>query len=204
MTNDALKDWGNIAVLIVDIQNDFCDDNGIFAQQGLDVKPAQEVAPKIHEFIEEVRQYSVPIIYSKQIEAEDITPANLKRQFASGKLKAVCAPGSWGSEFYQLKPIEGEYVLEKRTYDVFSNPDLKRILDEHKVKTLVIAGVNTDVCIDTTVRRAFTEGYQIVVPQDLVATMNRAGEKHYLAVFDRFFGEITDSKTVLSYLSQKE
>lgn len=203
MTNNTSKDWGNIAVLVVDIQNDFCHDDGIFAQQGLDVKPAQEVAPRIQEFIDEIRQYDIPIIYSKQIEAEDITPANLKRQFASGKLKAVCAPNSWGSELYLLQPTDDEHILEKRTYDVFSNPELNRILQERKIKTLVIAGVNTDVCIDTTVRRGFTEGYQIVIPQDLVATMNQAGAKHYLDVFDRFFGDVTDSKTVLSYLSKK-
>lgn len=204
MTTNALNDLGNIAVLIVDIQNDFCHDDGIFAQQGLDVTPAQEVAPQIQEFIEEIRQYGVPIIYTKQIETEDITPANLKRQFARGKLRAVCAPGSWGSDFYQLQPTEHDYVLEKRTYDVFSNPELKRILGKHQVKTIVITGVNTDVCIDTTVRRSFTEGYQVVIPHDLVATMNRDGEKHYLAVFERFFGDVTDSNTVLSCLKQKE
>ena len=202
MNSDFHNDWGKIAVLVVDIQNDFCHDDGIFAQQGLDVKPAQEVAPRIQEFIEEIRQYYAPIIYTKQIEAEAITPANLKRQFASGKLKAVCTPGSWGSELYQLQPADGEHVLEKRTYDVFSNPELKRILNEHQIKTLVIAGVNTDVCIDTTVRRAFTEGYQIVVPLDLVATMNKAGAKHYLDVFDRFFGVVLDSKEVLLYLRE--
>lgn len=203
MNSDSHKDWGKIAVLVIDIQNDFCDDNGIFSRQGLDVKPAQKAAQRIKRFIDEIRRYDTPIIYSRQIEAEDISPANLKRQFA-GWINGVCAPGSWGSGFYRIRPTESEYILEKRTYDVFSNPELKRILDEHEIKTLVIAGVNTDICIDTTVRRAFTEGYQIVVPKDLVATMNKAGEKYYLTAFDRFFGEVVHSKTVLSYLSEHQ
>jgi len=205
MQDNCSKDWGRIAVLVVDIQNDFCDENGAFARQGLDVQPAQKITPKIQEFIEEIRKYDVPIIYTKMIESQEITPKNLRRLIAIGKLintEPVCAPSSWGSALYRLKPLDNEYVLEKRTYDAFSNPELLKTLSRHKVKTLVIAGVNTDVCIDTTVRRAFTEGYQIIVPRDLVATMNKAGEKHYLVVFDRFFGDVVDSKTVLSCLAR--
>jgi ureidoacrylate peracid hydrolase len=202
--NQELKNIGNIAVLVVDIQNDFCHDEGIFAQQGLDVSPAQEVTPRIQSFIDEVRKYDVPVIYSKQIESDEVTPDNLKRQFAHGKLKAVCTPNSWGAELYQLEPAEGEHVLEKHTYDVFSNPQLRKILDERGIDTLVIAGVNTDVCVDTTVRSAFTNGYQVVVPKDLVATMNVDGQEHYLSVFDRFFGDVVESAQVPEYLRGNE
>ncbi len=127
------------------MQNDFCHEEGVFAKQGLDVKPAQEVATRIQDFIEKARLYNIPIIYTKQIESTEVSPENLQRQFASGKL----AP----------------------------------------------------VCVDTFVRRAFTEGYQVVVLRDLVATMNRAAEEHYLSIFDRFFGEVIHSETVLSYLA---
>ncbi|MBD3259656.1 isochorismatase family protein [Candidatus Woesearchaeota archaeon] len=199
MGQKVSRDRGKIAVLVVDIQNDFCDDKGIFAKQGLDVKPNQEVVPRIKEFIEKIRGYDIPIIYSKQIESEEISPENLKEQLRSGRM--VCAPDSWGSELYLLEPAEGEYVLEKKTYDLFSNPEFKRILENQKIKTLVIIGVNTDICVDTTVRRAFTEGYRIIIPKDLVATVNKEGEKYYLAVFDRFFGDVIDSKTILSYLA---
>lgn len=189
-----------MGILVIDIQNDFCHDDGIFAQQGLNVKPAQEVTPRIKAFIDGVRKYNVPIIYTRQIESEDVSPKNLKQQFASGKLVGVCAPNSWGSELYQLEPAEGEYVIEKYTYDTFSNPKLKRILDERGIDTLVIAGVNTDICIDTTVRRAFTEGYNVLVPRDLIATMNVDGEKYFLEVFDKFFGDVVSSSKVLEFL----
>ncbi len=107
-----------MGILVIDIQNDFCHDDGIFAQQGLNVKPAQEVTPRIKAFIDEVRKYNIPVIYTRQIESEEVSPENLKRQFASGKLVPVCAPDSWGSELYQLEPAEGEYVIEKYTYDL--------------------------------------------------------------------------------------
>lgn len=199
-----LKDLGNIAVLVVDIQNDFCHEHGAFAQLGLDVTPAQAVTPLIKGFIDEVRKYGIPVIYSKQIESDEVTPPNLKRQFESGRLKAVCAPNSWGSDFYLLQPAEGEYVLEKYTYDLFSNPQLRKILDEKNINTLVITGVNTDICIDTIVRRAFTEGYQVVVPCNLVATMNSEGQRYYLDVFHKFFGTVTDSDRILAYLATEK
>ena len=87
-------DFEKVAVLVVDIQNDFCDNEGIFAQQGLNVKPAQIITPKIEEFIKKIRRYDLLVIYTKQIEHEDITPQNLKRQFNAGKLKPVCSPNS--------------------------------------------------------------------------------------------------------------
>ena len=201
-SNNQLRDLGNIAILVVDIQNDFCHDKGVFAKQGLNVNPAQLVTPRIKSFIAEVRKYGLPIVYSKQIESDEMSPDNLRKQFASGKLVPVCAPDSWGSELYELEPADGEHVLVKHTYDLFSNPELTRILKDHEIATVVITGVNTDVCIDTTVRRAFTEGYNVVVPEDLVATMNAEAPPHYLPVFDRFFGTVTDSSKILTYLEQ--
>lgn len=189
-----------IGILVIDIQNDFCHDDGVFAKQGLDVKPAQEVTPRIKAFINEVRKYDVPVIYTRQVESDDVSPENLKRLFASGKLVRVCEPHSWGSELYQLEPAEGEYVIEKHTYDAFSNPRLKQILEEKGVNTPVITGVNTDICIDTTVRRAFTEGYHVLVPRDLIATMNVDGEKYFLEIFDKFFGDVVSSSETLDFL----
>jgi ureidoacrylate peracid hydrolase len=204
MTRDTstLQNLGNIAVLVVDIQNDFCHDGGVFAQQGLNVQPAQAVTPRIKAFVEAVRAYRVPVIYSKQIESDEVSPDNLKQQFASGKLVPVCAPDSWGSELYQLDPADGEYVLVKHTYDIFSNLELNELLKNKKVDTVIVTGVNTDVCIDTTVRRAFTEGYKVVVPHNLVATMNSEAENHYLKIFNQFFGTVTDSSNVLEYLER--
>jgi ureidoacrylate peracid hydrolase len=196
-----LTDLGNIALLVVDIQNDFCHEEGVFAESGLDISDVQEAAQRIKKFIDQVREYGVRIVYTKQIESDDITPDNLKRQFENGKLVPVCAPDSWGSELYELEPAQGEYLSEKHTYDAFSNPGLNILLKN--ADTVIIAGVNTDVCIDTTVRRAFTEGYQILVAEDLVATATGADEKtqkHFLALFDKFYGDVIESEKIIEYL----
>lgn len=114
-----LDNLGNIVILVLDIQNDFCHEEGIFSKLGFNVKPTQKIVPDIISFIVKARQYNIPIFYSKQIESDRGSPQNLKNQFKSGRLKAVCAPNSWGSELYRLKPLSNEQVLEKYTYDFF-------------------------------------------------------------------------------------
>lgn len=190
-----------MAVLVVDIQNDFCHPNGAFAKRGLNVKPAQAVVPRIKAFIEKVRAHEIPVIYSRQIESDTHSPRNLKKQFESGKLNPVCSPDSWGAELYLLEPTDGELVVEKYTYDVLSSSSA--ILKLEGTDTVIVTGVNTDICIDTTVRSAFTKGFNIIIPRDLVATMNPEVQEHYLKVFDQFFGTVSDSESILAYLSKQ-
>ena len=187
---------GNAALLILDIQNDFCHEEGKFSKMGMSVKKVQEMVPRLIEFIEIARKHNIPIFYSKQIESDNVSPKNLKNQFGSGRLKPVCAPDSWGSELYKLKPLPSEHVIEKHTYDFFSNEKLKQLLNKQDVDTLIITGVNTDICVDTTLRSAFTLGYNIIIPEDLVASINQDTHKQLLRIFHQFFGEVVRSSDV--------
>ncbi len=198
-----LNRLGNIAILVLDIQNDFCHEEGIFSRLGFNLKPIQKTVPKIISFIDKARQHNVPIFYSKQIESDEVSPTNLKNQFKSGRLKTVCAPNSWGSELYKLKPLSNEKVLEKYTYDFFSNNELRKRLKEKQINTVIITGVNTDICVDTTVRSAFTLGYNIIIPEDLVASINQEAHQHLLKIFHRFFGTVVKSDEILEYLGCK-
>ena len=199
----GLDNLGNIALLVLDIQNDFCHEKGIFSKLGMDVKPAQEMVPRLINFIDKIRHYNIPIFYSKQIESDDVSPQNLKNQFKTGRLKAVCAPNSWGSELYKLKPLSKEQILEKHAYDFLSNTVLRKLLKEKQIDTVILSGINTDVCIDTTLRSAFTLGYNILIPEDIVASMNREAHKHLLKIFHHFFGAVVKSDDILEFLGRK-
>ncbi len=194
----------NLALLVVDIQNDFCHEAGAFAKQGMNVTNVQRMVPTLQGLIMQVRKYSVPVIYTRQVESEEVTPPNLQRLFQRERLISVCAPNSWGSQFYQLQPLNSEHIFEKYTYDAFSNPQLEKTLDGHNVDSLIITGVNLDVCIDTTIRRAFTEGYNLIIPRDCIATATGASKEvqdHYLKIFKRFYGDICDSYTITEHLT---
>lgn len=195
-----LNNLGNIAILVLDIQNDFCDEEGAFSKLGFNIKTIQKVVPGIINFISKARQYNIPIFYSKQIESDEVSPQNLKNQFKSGRLKSVCAPDSFGSELYKIKPLPNEQVLEKYTFDFFSNNQLKKQLKEKQINTIIITGVNTDICVDTTLRSAFTLGYNIIILEDLVASINQEAHKYLLKTFHRFFGAVIKSDEILEYL----
>ncbi|MEK7138152.1 MAG: isochorismatase family cysteine hydrolase [Patescibacteria group bacterium] len=192
------------ALLVVDIQNDFCSSRGKFAKMGFDVSHIQKMVPRLSLFIKEIEKIGIEVFYSKQTESMRISPKNLKSLFNKGKLKIVCQPNSWGSELYRLKPSDNKNVLKKRTYDFLSNQKLNEILQRKKIKTLIITGVNTDICIDTTTRSAFTKGYNIIIPKDLVATINQKAHPYFLEIFSRFYGTVAPSKEILKNLTNKK
>ncbi|MBI5389013.1 isochorismatase family protein [Candidatus Woesearchaeota archaeon] len=85
-----MTDLGNIAILVLDVQNDLCHENGLLARElGRGVWPVQEMVGRLDAFLQEARAYGVPIIYSKQIESSEVSPANLIEQFAEGSVKSA-------------------------------------------------------------------------------------------------------------------
>ena len=204
--NPELENLGNMALLVVDIQNDFCNQEGEFGKMGFDLKPIQEMIPRLGRFIDHLRKFNVPIFYSKQIEGGKLNPENLKRLIRIGKLKRVCKRDSWGSELYKLKPKNNEYVLEKYTYDFFSNPELNKILKDKEIKTVIVTGINLELCINTTFRSAFTKGFNIIIPKGLVETSLGADEKtrkYLFKICEQFFATIIESDELVSFLNNQ-
>ena|SRR3989338_8162886 len=158
------------AVIVLDMQNDFCSSEGAFKKVlGRDPSAIQEMAQRLKSFIEDARKQGAKIIFSKMVNGED-SPPNLRERLTAGvESKAAEWPfglerGSWGGELYELEPAEDDLVLEKLYFDFFSSPELKQKLEELGIKNLVISGVYAEMCVLSTASRGFTEGYRIVIP----------------------------------------
>lgn len=80
---------------------------------------------------------------------------------------------------------------------------MRKQLKEKRINTIIITGVNTDICVDTTLRSAFTLGYNIIIPEDLVASINQDTHKQLMKIFHRFFGTVVKSDEILEYLRRK-
>lgn len=95
--------------------------------------------------------------------------------------KSKLAPGQPGNEIIDIvKPLKGEPLIEKNVNSAFIGTDLKQRLDEQKIKSLVIIGIQTDHCVSTTARMAGNLGYDTLVVSDATATFDRVspgGEK---------------------------
>ena len=186
------------ALIVIDIQNDYCSSSGEIAKQlGVDLSPVQKIIPKLVDFVEKARAKGLPIIFTQMIEDPKYMAENAKLKKGS---KSFCSPNSEGFKYFQIKPDKSDYQIVKKSYDAFSNPELEKILEKHDIKNLIIIGAYTAVCVDTTIRSGFTRGYHIVIPQDLVGMPEEKKYQHNAAidVWKIIFAHVVDSKEIIS------
>ncbi|MEK9131035.1 MAG: isochorismatase family cysteine hydrolase [Patescibacteria group bacterium] len=94
---------------------------------------------------------------------------------------------------------EEDIILEKKYYDLFSNPQLLSILQTKETKTVVVTGLYTEVCVFGTVERAFTEGYHVIVPTDLVGSIDERTHlrEAALEIMSNYLADVVNSDRLL-------
>ncbi|MBI2028325.1 MAG: cysteine hydrolase [Candidatus Levybacteria bacterium] len=168
------------ALLVVDVQNDFCDPKGKFAGWGRDISQMQEIVPHIQHLIDTAHKAQVPVIFTRGFEdvkfrsGPDLRRA-VRWEEKDGDGSVNSESGTFGSEFYKVKPEEGDIVVEKHKWSAFAGKDrdgktLQEILEELGVKTLVVTGVVAETCVETTVRDAYDKNYFVVIPRNSVGS----------------------------------
>lgn len=170
------------ALVIIDYQNDFCHEDGAIAKMGHPVEPSAAIRPQVAALLEAARSAGVPRIFVRVAHSEwTDTPAWTERGSGSFHVPVV-REGTWGAEFFQLDPRPDELILTKHRYSAFLHTPLKLALEAKGVSSIVLAGVQTDVCVHATARDAMQEGFVPVVVEDCVATRDR--ESHDAALND--------------------
>ena len=103
----------------------------------------------------------------------------------------------------ELYPVAGEPVIDKPGKGAFYQTDLHLILQNHGIKTLIVCGVTTEVCVTTTVREANDRGYECIIPEDCVGSYFPEFQKYALEMIKAqgaIFGWVTDSKAIIAGL----
>ncbi len=196
------------AVLVVDMQHDFCSRRGAYdqANPGLDFSPIDEMVPRLAAFLHEARQLGVPVIYVQAIyNADDdryLSPAWLeharRRRHGMYTTIPVCKEGSWGAEIIpQLRPKDSEIVVRKHRYSAFIDTSLMAYLRNKGIRTLLVTGVGTNGCVESTARDAFMLDHFVVVVEDCVSTYWREMHQSSLKNIDLLFGEVQRSTAVV-------
>ena len=187
------------AIVVVDMQNDFCAENGyIHATQGADMSGNRSLAERIGRLVKAGRMAGCEIVWVKAIYDHDLLPAPmLSKMLERGNGAVCCASGSWGADFYEISPENGEQVVEKRCYSAFHNTQMDDILRRRGIKSLIITGVATNVCVDSTLREAFFHGYYIVMPPDCVGSANMPLHEATIKSVEFIFGDVPESKKVI-------
>ncbi|MGQ9675089.1 MAG: cysteine hydrolase family protein [Chloroflexota bacterium] len=164
------------ALLIVDMQNGFVEPGA-----PVEVPLARDCVPAIGRLLRFCRQTGVPVVFAKFCVSPDFKYPfywSMARQKGLGLEPPTCAfwEGKHETEIIpELAPRVGERVVKKCGYDAFAGTELDQILHSLNVKCLIVTGVSTNSCVDSTVRGAFHRFYNVVVAADGVAALARGG-----------------------------
>lgn len=179
------------ALVVIDMQNDFCAPEGYVAKLGLDVSRLSLLVPSLEAILACARDVGVPIVWLRACYENGLVPPSMVQQKQSRNIQAVCcARGSWGYAFFGVSPASGEAVFEKHTYSGFSNPDFEAHLRSLDIETLLLAGVQTNVCVESTLRDAHSRGFNIAVLSDGVGSHTPALHEATLANTRFLFGDV--------------
>ena len=190
-------------LLVIDVQNDYCHENGAFGQMGIPLENIQRSVHRLSPFIEEARQAGVMVIFIRNQHSEwDDSPTWLTRRRRRGaqKIIPVCVEGSWGTDFYQINPTPADRVVIKHRYSAFIDTDLDVILRSRKVSSLLLTGIATNVCVESTARHGFMKDYQVILVEDCCAAASPEEHQGTLLNISKFFGDVAKADTVLAAL----
>lgn len=186
------------ALLVIDIQNDFCSPSGLMASMGKDISGMGTMIEKIIELAKACDMAGVPVFYTQQIyDRSKLTNLQKEQYDLDGKM-VTCDIAGDGYKFYKLNP-PADRIFPKYTYNVFSNHKLNNELSKQHIKTLIVTGVSTQICVETAIRNGFDTGYKIVVPRDLVATTSKDPDtqERTLRLVEKTYGVVVDSVEVI-------
>jgi ureidoacrylate peracid hydrolase len=137
---------------------------------------------RLGEVVEECRQLlaagraaGMPVIYTRAVPRPDGADAmpSIRRLLAStaGGAAAMASRGGAPSEIMdEVTPVPGDIVIDKRRWDAFHFTELEPVLRNLRVQRLIIAGLQTNVCVETTARTAMMRNFEVAVPEDAVST----------------------------------
>lgn len=200
---DELVDPAITAVVIVDLQNDFCDPAGLYARCGKDIASVTAMLPRAVAFVRAAQSLGVRCVFIRQItlaHGRSDTAAWMRFKTRDGKSPEYALAGTWGSELVPgLEAGENDLVVEKLRPDAFHRTALDLLLRAGGIETLVILGTVTEGCVESTVRSASYHDYYTVVVSDCVASPNPVNHEGSMAFYKARYPLFTSDQILGSW-----
>jgi ureidoacrylate peracid hydrolase len=180
------------ALIVIDMQNGFCVANGFMDQIGLGYEASASVIEPIGRLVEASRAAGIPIVFTRYSLNEDYSDGGLLMEvFPQIKGTGGMVRHTWDADVVAaLEPLPGEIVLDKTRYSAFYDTDLEERLRTLGVDTVIVCGVTTNICVESTVRDAFFRDIRTVVPSDGTAAVTPALHEGALEDFRYGFGQV--------------
>jgi biuret amidohydrolase len=171
-----LPDQGAVALIMIDMQRDFMEPGGFGDILGNEVSRLQAIVPTTQVLLAGFRALRLPIFHTVEGHQPDLSDCPLAKRLRGkgaltigdlGPMGRILVLGEPGNGIIpELAPAPGEQVIAKPGKGAFYNTDLEFLLQENGVTHLVIAGVTTEVCVQTTMREANDRGYECLLVED--------------------------------------
>jgi ureidoacrylate peracid hydrolase len=190
-------DPGSTALMVIDVQNDFCAKGGYFDQTGADLSLVEPAIERLTGFIEAARASGVRIIFVRsQYDPVYLSETQNARRRRAGWEIPLCQAGTWGFQFYRVAPLPHEAIITKHRYDAFHATDLDLILRSNGVRNLILTGVATNVCVETTLRAAFVRDFEVVLGEDCCAARTQRAHDGTLEGVRTHFGLVAKAQDI--------
>ncbi len=196
-----IADSAHSAIVVIDVQNDFCHPQGGQALMGMDVSAGQKMVDVLLKFLDRAHELKIPTIYVRNIQN---AWTKSEAQLAKRKDRpALCEVGTFGADYYRVSPREGDYEIIKHRYSAFVGTDLDLVLRCRGIKTIVMTGVTTNTCVESTSRDGFMLEYNVIMLGDCVATQKPEEHEAALENIRQRFGYIATSDQLLDLWKKK-
>lgn len=176
-----LVDAQHTAVVVVDMQNDFCKPEGAFGQLGIDLTMYAPMIPRLERLLANARAAGVLIIYIKMTVLpgrRSESPAQLRFNMRlhlpshpTSEPLLYTVEGTPGQEIIpELAPEAGDLIVQKYRSSGFWGTNLGMLLRSNAIETVIMTGCTTEGCVESTARDALFNDYYVVLPEDCVAS----------------------------------
>lgn len=205
-------DVSKTAVLVVDMQNAFVRRGGYFDLIGFDISATEKIIEPCQEIVGAAREKGIKIIYLQMGYSPDLSDSGGPNSPAWHKSRGLALIrqrpelkdklyiyGTWGANIIEeLEPQQGDIVIRKQKYDGFIGTNLDIVLRTYGVKHLLFIGTATNICVESTLRHAFSLQYFPILVSDAVSQMGPSSTQE-ATIFNvrSIFGWVTTSENLL-------